>query len=80
MLRLRCEELLARTSAIELVGEPRMTGWPEWGTLSVPGAGFAPSLTSTRSTRRSCPTRIRPGRGSARECPVARGARWDFWR
>jgi len=36
MLRLTLEELLARTSSIELVGEPRMTRWPEWGTLSVP--------------------------------------------
>ena len=29
-------ELLARTSAIELAGPVLMTGWPEWGTLSVP--------------------------------------------
>ena len=36
MLRITLEELLARTSAIEVVGEPRMTRWPEWGTLSVP--------------------------------------------
>lgn len=36
MLRLTLEELLARTSEIEVVGEPRMTRWPEWGTLSVP--------------------------------------------
>jgi len=36
MLRLTLEELLARASRIEVVGEPRMTRWPEWGTLSVP--------------------------------------------
>jgi cytochrome P450 len=36
MLRLTLEELLSRTSAIESAGEPRMTRWPEWGTLSVP--------------------------------------------
>ncbi|HEX7082820.1 MAG TPA: cytochrome P450 [Gaiellaceae bacterium] len=36
MLRLTLEELLGRTSAIETAGEPRMTRWPEWGTLSVP--------------------------------------------
>jgi cytochrome P450 len=36
MLRVTLEELLARTSSIELVGEVTMTGWPEWGTLSVP--------------------------------------------
>ena len=36
MLRVTLEELLARTSAIELDGEPAMTGWPEWGTLSAP--------------------------------------------
>jgi cytochrome P450 len=36
MLRLTLEELLARTSRIEVTGEPAMTRWPEWGTLSVP--------------------------------------------
>jgi cytochrome P450 len=36
MLRLTLEELLGRTREIEVVGEPRMTRWPEWGTLSVP--------------------------------------------
>jgi len=36
MLRLTLEELLARASRIDVVGEPRMTRWPEWGTLSVP--------------------------------------------
>jgi cytochrome P450 len=36
MLRVTLEELLARTSSIELAGEVMMTGWPEWGTLSVP--------------------------------------------
>lgn len=36
MLRLTLEELLARATRIEVVGEPRMTRWPEWGTLSVP--------------------------------------------
>jgi cytochrome P450 len=36
MLRLTLEQLLARTRSIEVVGEPRMTRWPEWGTLSVP--------------------------------------------
>ncbi len=36
MLRVTLEELLARTSAIELAGDVTMTGWPEWGTLSVP--------------------------------------------
>ncbi len=38
MLRVTLEELLARTGSIELVGEVAMTGWPEWGTLSVPVA------------------------------------------
>jgi cytochrome P450 len=36
MLRTTLEELLARTSSIEEAGEPVMTGWPEWGTLSAP--------------------------------------------
>ena len=36
MLRVTLDELLARTSSIELAGEVTMTGWPEWGTLSVP--------------------------------------------
>jgi cytochrome P450 len=36
MLRVTLGELLARTSAIELAGDVTMTGWPEWGTLSVP--------------------------------------------
>jgi len=36
MLRLTLEELLERASRIDVVGEPRMTRWPEWGTLSVP--------------------------------------------
>ncbi len=36
MLRLTLEELLGRTTRIEVTGAPRMTRWPEWGTLSVP--------------------------------------------
>jgi cytochrome P450 len=36
MLRVTLEELLARTSSIEVKGDVTMTGWPEWGTLSVP--------------------------------------------
>jgi cytochrome P450 len=36
MLRVTLEELLSRTSSIEVVGEVTMTGWPEWGTLRVP--------------------------------------------
>jgi cytochrome P450 len=36
MLRVTLDELLSRTTAIEQGGEPTMTGWPEWGTLSVP--------------------------------------------
>src|SRR5262249_22462586 len=36
ILRVTLEELLARTSSIEVDGEVAMTGWPEWGTLSVP--------------------------------------------
>lgn len=36
MLRITLEELLSRTSFIELAGEIIMTRWPEWGTLSVP--------------------------------------------
>ncbi len=36
MLRVVLEELLDRTRAIEPAGEPTMTGWPEWGTLSAP--------------------------------------------
>ena len=36
MLRVTLEELLARTTTIEQDGEPVMTGWPEWGTLSAP--------------------------------------------
>jgi cytochrome P450 len=38
MLRVTLEELLSRTSSIEVKGEITMTGWPEWGTLSVPTA------------------------------------------
>ncbi len=38
LLRVVLEELLGRTSRIDLVGEPTMTRWPEWGTLSVPVA------------------------------------------
>ena len=36
MLQVTLEELLGRTEAIEQAGEPTMTGWPEWGTLSAP--------------------------------------------
>jgi cytochrome P450 len=36
MLQVTLGELLARTSSIELAGPVLMTGWPEWGTLSVP--------------------------------------------
>jgi cytochrome P450 len=36
MLEVTLEELLARTSEIAVDGEVAMTGWPEWGTLSVP--------------------------------------------
>jgi cytochrome P450 len=36
LFRVTLEELLARTSAIEVVGHIRMSGWPEIGTLSVP--------------------------------------------
>jgi cytochrome P450 len=36
MLRITLEELLGRTSSIAVDGEVTMTGWPEWGTLSVP--------------------------------------------
>ncbi len=36
MLRVTLEELLLRTTTIEQDGEPTMTGWPEWGTLSAP--------------------------------------------
>ena len=36
MLQVTLEELLSRTSSMELDGEPEMTRWPEWGTLSVP--------------------------------------------
>jgi cytochrome P450 len=36
MLRVTLEELLSRTTSIEQDGEPVMTGWPEWGTLSAP--------------------------------------------
>jgi cytochrome P450 len=38
MLRVTLEELLSRTSSIDVAGEIKMTGWPEWGTLSVPVA------------------------------------------
>lgn len=34
MLRVTLEELLERTRTIEPLGQPVMTGWPEWGTLS----------------------------------------------
>ena len=36
MLQVTLEELLSRTSSMELDGELEMTRWPEWGTLSVP--------------------------------------------
>lgn len=36
MFRITLEELLARTRRIEVVGDVRMAGWPEIGTLSVP--------------------------------------------
>jgi cytochrome P450 len=36
MIRITLQELLARTSAIEVCGPVRMSGWPEIGTLSVP--------------------------------------------
>ena len=35
MLRLTLEELLSRTSRIDVIGDPTMTRWPEWGTLAV---------------------------------------------
>ncbi len=38
MLRVTLEELLSRTSSIDVDGDIKMTGWPEWGTLSVPVA------------------------------------------
>jgi cytochrome P450 len=38
MLRITLEELLGRTTSIAVTGEPVMTRWPEWGTLSVPVA------------------------------------------
>jgi hypothetical protein len=42
MLEVTLSELLARTAAIEPAGEVTMTGWPEWGTLSVPTVLRAP--------------------------------------
>ncbi len=36
MLQVSLEELLRRTSSLELDGEVEMTRWPEWGTLTVP--------------------------------------------
>ncbi|MBI2756567.1 MAG: cytochrome P450 [Chloroflexi bacterium] len=36
MLAITLEELLGRSRHIEVSGPPRMTGWPEWGTLSAP--------------------------------------------
>jgi len=36
LFRITLEELLARTSGIEVNGKIRMSGWPEIGTLSVP--------------------------------------------
>jgi cytochrome P450 len=36
LFRITLEELLARTSVIEVNGPVRMSGWPEIGTLSVP--------------------------------------------
>lgn len=36
LFRITLEELLARTSVIEVNGDIRMSGWPEIGTLSVP--------------------------------------------
>jgi cytochrome P450 len=36
LIRITLEELLARTESIAVVGEVRMSGWPEIGTLSVP--------------------------------------------
>ena len=83
MLRVTLEELLARTSSIELAGEVTMTGWPEWGTLSVPGCGLRDATPSTADfdplADDFAATRTRSGRGCATDCPVARGARWDFW-
>ena len=35
MLRLTLETLLRQTRSVEVEGEPGMTGWPEWGTLTV---------------------------------------------
>jgi cytochrome P450 len=36
IIQITLEELVARTSRIEVTGEIRMSGWPEIGTLSVP--------------------------------------------
>ena len=84
MLRVTLDELLARTSSIELAGEVTMTGWPEWGTLSVPTVLTAARAVVTPPTSTRSPTTSSrdPHATWARlraECPVARGARWDFW-
>ena len=58
-----------------------MTGWPEWGTLSVPtvltprmtAADFDPLADEFVGDPHATWARLRA------ECPVARGARWDFW-
>jgi cytochrome P450 len=36
IIQITLEELVSRTSSIEVTGEIRMSGWPEIGTLSVP--------------------------------------------
>ena len=82
MLQVTLDELLARTSSIELAGEVTMTGWPEWGTLSVPTGSrrmtaprpdFDPLAEDFVHDPHATWARLRA------ECPVARGARWDFW-
>lgn len=36
MMRITCEEALARSASFRLAGEPEMAVWAEWGTRSVP--------------------------------------------
>ena len=61
------EELLARTSSIELAGEAD-DGLARVGDAFGPGAA-CPGLTSTRSTRRSSPTPTPRGRGCGANAP-----------
>ena len=77
MLRLTLEELLGRTSRIEVDGRADDDAVARVG--NAVRAGAPCGLTSTRSTPEFVESPHATWARLRRERPVARGARWDFW-